>query len=125
MRTHLSSAALVAAVAIIAAGCGSSVTVEVTTEGANGPQPQANLPLEFLPGENRHTYAIDGTETYDVVGEPTPRAALTLVINRRTGERVEVPVRCRLDTAEEVSIYKAGGVLQRFAEDFLQSEGAA
>ena len=25
----------------------------------------------------------------------------------------------RLDTAEEVSVYEAGGVLQRFAKDFL------
>jgi aconitate hydratase len=83
------------------------------------------LPLEFMPGENRHSYAIDGTETYDVIGEPTPRAALTLVISRRNGERVEVPVRCRLDTAEEVSIYAAGGVLQRFAQDFLESSVSA
>ncbi len=83
------------------------------------------LPLEFMPGENRHTYAIDGTETYDVVGDPTPRATLTLVINRRNGETVEVPVTCRLDTAEEVSIYEAGGVLQRFAQDFLASAATA
>ena len=64
---------------------------------------------------------IDGTETYDVIGERTPRADLTLVIHRKNGERVEVPVTCRLDTAEEVSIYEAGGVLQRFAQDFLES----
>jgi aconitate hydratase len=32
-----------------------------------------------------------------------------------------VPVTCRLDTAEEVSVYEAGGVLQRFAKDFLES----
>jgi iron-sulfur-dependent 2-methylisocitrate dehydratase len=83
------------------------------------------LPLEFLPGTNRTTLAIDGTETYDVIGERTPRAQLTLVINRRNGERVEVPVTCRLDTAEEVSIYDAGGVLQRFANDFLESAQAA
>lgn len=49
MRTHRISAVLVAAIAITAAACGSSVTVQVTTEGADGPQPQANLPLEFLP----------------------------------------------------------------------------
>ena len=82
------------------------------------------LPLEFRAGENRHTYAIDGTETFDVVGEPTPQAELTLVINRRNGEKVEVAVTCRLDTAEEVSIYSAGGVLQRFAQDFLESTAA-
>ncbi|MFK8330796.1 Fe/S-dependent 2-methylisocitrate dehydratase AcnD [Pseudomonas sp. BJa5] len=79
------------------------------------------LPLEFKPGVNRKTLEIDGTETFDVIGERTPRATLTLVITRHTGERVEVPVTCRLDTAEEVSIYEAGGVLQRFAQDFLES----
>jgi aconitate hydratase len=79
------------------------------------------LPLEFKPGQNRTTFGIDGTETYDVVGKLMPRADLTLVIHRKSGEKVEVPVTCRLDTAEEVSIYEAGGVLQRFAQDFLSS----
>ncbi|GAA0706004.1 Fe/S-dependent 2-methylisocitrate dehydratase AcnD [Dokdonella soli] len=83
------------------------------------------LPLEFKPGTNRKTLGIDGTETFDVVGERTPRADLTLVIQRRDGERVEVVVTCRLDTAEEVAIYEAGGVLQRFAQDFLESSKAA
>ena len=79
------------------------------------------LPLEFKAGANRTTFGIDGTETYDVVGKLTPRATLTVVIHRKNGEKVEVPVTCRLDTAEEVSIYEAGGVLQRFAQDFLAS----
>ncbi|WP_250520495.1 MULTISPECIES: Fe/S-dependent 2-methylisocitrate dehydratase AcnD [unclassified Caballeronia] len=83
------------------------------------------LPLEFKPGENRQTFGIDGTETYDVIGERKPRADLTLVIHRANGERVEVSVTCRLDTAEEVSIYEAGGVLQRFAQDFLESSKEA
>jgi len=83
------------------------------------------LPLEFKPGVNRKTLGIDGTETYDVVGERKPRAELTLVIHRKNGERVDVPVTCRLDTAEEVSIYEAGGVLQRFARDFLESSRVA
>jgi aconitate hydratase len=77
------------------------------------------LPLEFLPGTTRKTLGLDGTETYDVIGERTPRATLTLGVTRRNGERFEVPMTCRLDTAEEVSIYEAGGVLQRFAQDFL------
>ena len=78
------------------------------------------LPLEFKPGDTRHTCQIDGTETFDVMGEPAPGADLILVIDRASGERVEVPVTCRLDTAEEASIYSAGGVLQRFAQDFLE-----
>jgi len=77
------------------------------------------LPLEFKPGTDRKTLGIDGTETFDVLGERTPRAELTLVIRRQNGETVEVPVICRLDTADEVSVYDAGGVLQRFAKDFL------
>jgi len=83
------------------------------------------LPLEFKPGVNRQTLSIDGTETYDVVGTPEPRSTLTLVILRKNGERLEVPVTCRLDTAEEVSIYEAGGVLQRFAQDFIESPAAS
>ncbi len=79
------------------------------------------LPLEFKPGVNRRSLELDGTETYDVVGEPQPRADLTLVVHRRSGQTVQVPVTCRLDTAEEVSIYAAGGVLQRFAQDFLEA----
>lgn len=79
------------------------------------------LPLEFKPGTNRLTLGLDGTETYDVVGERRPRADLVLVVRRKGGERIDVPMTCRLDTAEEASIYEAGGVLQRFAQDFLAS----
>ncbi|MCO6353374.1 Fe/S-dependent 2-methylisocitrate dehydratase AcnD [Pseudoalteromonas shioyasakiensis] len=80
------------------------------------------LPLEFKAGTTRTTLGIDGSESFSVKGEPTPGATLTLVITRANGEIVEVPMTCRLDTAEEVSIYSAGGVLQRFAQDFLESE---
>ena len=77
------------------------------------------LPLQFPMQVDRKTLGIDGTETFDVVGERGPNAMLTLVIRRRNGEVVETPVLCRLDSDEEVSIYEAGGVLQRFAQDFL------
>ncbi|AHE49945.1 aconitate hydratase [Aeromonas hydrophila 4AK4] len=79
------------------------------------------LPLEFKPGTSRLTLGLDGTETYDVKGTRTPRTDLVLVVTRRNGEVVEVPMTCRLDTAEEVSVYEAGGVLQRFAQDFLEA----
>ena len=82
------------------------------------------LPLEFKPGTTRKTLGLDGTETYDVKGTPSAGATLTLVIHPADGEPMEVPVTCRLDTGEEVSIYEAGGVLQRFAKDFLEAEEA-
>lgn len=83
------------------------------------------LPLEFKAGDNRLSYHIDGTETFDVEGEITALATLTLLIKRSNGECQRVPVTCRLDTAEEVSVYEAGGVLQRFAQDFLESSKVA
>ncbi len=82
------------------------------------------LPLEFKAGTTRNTLGINGTEVFDVIGKRQPRADLTLVIHHKNGKSIQVPVTCRLDTAEEVSIYEAGGVLQRFAQDFLESEAA-
>lgn len=83
------------------------------------------LPLEFMPGTTRLTLGFTGTETFDVQGERKPGATLNLIVRCRDGAIFGVPVRCRLDTAEEVSIYEAGGVLQRFAQDFLASEPEA
>ena len=83
------------------------------------------LPLEFKPGVSRLTLGLDGTETYDVEGELEPRADLTLVVRRKNGQTDRVVVTCRLDTAEEVSVYEAGGVLQRFAQDFLASNSVS
>ncbi|RYD15320.1 MAG: Fe/S-dependent 2-methylisocitrate dehydratase AcnD [Lysobacteraceae bacterium] len=83
------------------------------------------LPLEFKAGQNRHTFGIDGSETFDVVGERRPGATLELVIHRTDGARVEVPVTCRLDSDEDLEVYEAGGVLQRFAQDFLAARHVA
>ena len=78
------------------------------------------LPLQFKDGTTRHTLGLDGTETYDVIGELAPRGELTLVVNKANGDTVEVPVTCRLDSDAEVKTYKAGGVLQQFAGEFLK-----
>ncbi|WP_290631270.1 Fe/S-dependent 2-methylisocitrate dehydratase AcnD [Aquisalimonas sp.] len=80
------------------------------------------MPLQFQEGTTRKTLGLDGTEVYDVEGELAPGETLTLVVTRANGERMDVPVTCRLDTAEEVSIYEAGGILQRFAKDFLEAD---
>ena len=79
------------------------------------------LPLEFTNGETRKTYAIDGSETFDVKGDITPGGQMEVVMTRANGETATITVKCRLDTAEEVSVYNAGGVLQKFANDFLKS----
>lgn len=68
MRTDRIGAALLAGMVTLVSACGGSVTVEVTTEGPDGePQPQANLPLEFLP--------FDRDSVFDVLDQQaeTPR----------------------------------------------------
>ncbi|WP_060531831.1 Fe/S-dependent 2-methylisocitrate dehydratase AcnD [Vibrio vulnificus] len=82
------------------------------------------LPLQFKAGVNRNSLQLDGTELYDVMGEIKPGANLALVITRTNGEKIDVAVTCRLDTEDEVHVYQAGGVLQRFAQDFLSQQGA-
>lgn len=86
------------------------------------------LPLEFKAGTDRKTLELDGTELYSVIGNIAPRSDLTLVVERATedgkNEIIEVAVTCRLDTEEEVHVYEAGGVLQRFAQDFLEGNVA-
>jgi aconitate hydratase len=82
------------------------------------------LPLQFMAGTTRLTLGIDGTETFDVEGVCTPGAPMTLVIHRRSGDTVRVPMTCRLDSDDETSVYEAGGMLQRFAKDFLEATTA-
>ncbi|MFC6203955.1 Fe/S-dependent 2-methylisocitrate dehydratase AcnD [Psychrobacter urativorans] len=77
------------------------------------------LPLQFEKGVTRNTLNIDGTEVFDVTGEVSAGGMMTLVINRTDGSKTEVPIICRLDTADEVKMYNAGGMLQRFAKEFI------
>ncbi len=71
------------------------------------------LPLE-LKGVQRADLKLDGTETFDVAGITQalePRAELTLRVHRADGTLDEVPVVCRIDTAEELTYYRHGGIL--------------
>ena len=83
------------------------------------------LPVEFINEDNSATYAITGDETFEISGRIEPRGHLTLLMTRTDGTTVSIPVLCRLDTAEEVSVYNAGGILQRFAQDFLENQSSA
>ncbi|WP_022965577.1 Fe/S-dependent 2-methylisocitrate dehydratase AcnD [Denitrificimonas caeni] len=83
------------------------------------------LPLQFAEGTTRITLGLDGTETYDVEGELKPGNTMTLIITRRDGNIVRVPMLSRIDTAAEQVVYEAGGVLQRFAQEFLAETASA
>jgi aconitate hydratase len=72
------------------------------------------LPLQFKEGTTAQTLKLDGTETYDVLGFSSalkPQQDLTLRVTRENGEKIEVPVRCRIDTPIEIDYYRHGGIL--------------
>ncbi len=72
------------------------------------------LPLLFSPGMDRKSLAFTGEEVLDITGldELRPRMELSLVIHRPGGTVDTVPVICRVDTLDEVSYYRHGGILQ-------------
>ena len=72
------------------------------------------LPLAFKAGMDRKSLGLTGEEIIDVVGldDLKPGMDLTLVIHRPDGKTEDVPVRCRIDTADEVNYYRHGGILQ-------------
>jgi len=71
------------------------------------------LPLTFKEGMDRKTLGITGDEVLDILGleNLTPRMDLMLVIHRPDGKVDQVPVLCRVDTLDEVSYYRHGGIL--------------
>jgi aconitate hydratase len=72
------------------------------------------LPLQFKDGVTAQTLGLDGTETYDVLGLGAglkPQQDLTLRIAKKSGERTDVSVRCRIDTPIEIDYYQHGGIL--------------
>ncbi len=82
------------------------------------------MPLEFEPGMNRKSLALDGSEQFSVRGLErglTPRCALTLEIVRKDGTRLAAPVTCRLDTDEEIAYFRAGGLLPMMCSQLLSA----
>jgi len=72
------------------------------------------LPLTFKEGMDRKTLALSGDEFVDILGVEAlaPRMEFSLVIHRANGKVDTVPVLCRVDTLDEVSYYRHGGILQ-------------
>jgi aconitate hydratase len=72
------------------------------------------LPCRFKEGVNARTLQLDGTETYNIVGMKDgiePREDLMLIIHRKSGEVVNLPLTLRIETPVEVEYYRHGGIL--------------
>ena len=71
------------------------------------------LPLVFKNGVDRKSLGLTGDEVLDILGldELTPLMDLALVIHRPNGTTDQVAVQCRVDTLDEVSYWRHGGIL--------------
>ncbi|MGP0149310.1 MULTISPECIES: aconitate hydratase AcnA [Pseudomonadaceae] len=86
------------------------------------------LPLQFKDGVDRKSLGLTGKEKIAVLGidgvELRPRMPLTLEVTREDGSRESVEVLCRIDTLNEVSYFKAGGILHYVLREFLAKPAA-
>jgi aconitate hydratase len=71
------------------------------------------LPLLFTDGMDRHRLELSGNEVLHIDGlsHLNPGAPLTLTIERENGRRETVSLSCAIDTMDELSYYKHGGIL--------------
>ena len=72
------------------------------------------LPLEFTDGETRQSLGLTGFETFDIEGmsdEMKPRATLTVRARAADGTEKTFQAVSRIDTPEEMSYYRHGGIL--------------
>jgi aconitate hydratase len=71
------------------------------------------LPLQFLEGENRETLGLSGDEMISVSGlaEVQPRQEIEVLVSRADGSSTRFKARVRIDTANELEYFRAGGIL--------------
>ena len=73
------------------------------------------LPLQFLDGSDRSTYALTGQETFDVTGFEEglqPRMHVHVRATDDAGKSLAFKVLLRIDTPDEAEYYRHGGILQ-------------
>ena len=80
------------------------------------------LPCQFKNDVSAATLALDGTETFDLLGVEQgikPRQDVMLVIKRVSGATQEVPITLRIDTPIEIDYYRHGGILPFVLRELL------
>jgi aconitate hydratase len=83
------------------------------------------LPLQFAAGQSRLTLRLDGSETFDVDTRALrPGAMVDVTVHRAHGEAVRIQCKCRLDTASEVEVWRAGGMMPFVVDRLLRTEEA-
>jgi aconitate hydratase len=72
------------------------------------------LPLEFPEGASAASLGLTGHETYDFEGSGPglgPRSPVRVTARREDGSKIEFVARARIDTPEEMTAFRHGGIL--------------
>jgi aconitate hydratase len=71
------------------------------------------LPLQFLNGETRESHGFTGDERFTVTGiaDLQPRQEIDVQVERADGSSSTFRARVRIDTANELEYFRAGGIL--------------
>ena len=77
------------------------------------------LPLEFLEGENRNRFKLDGSESVEILThhhDIDVKKLIEIEFTKPNGEIFSAKLLCRLDTNSELSWYQSGGVMSHILE---------
>jgi aconitate hydratase len=80
------------------------------------------LPLQFKGSDTVDSHGIKGDEEYDITGldgELRPQQDVTLIVRRKDGSRIEVPLLLRIDTPIEVDYFRHGGIMPYVLRELL------
>lgn len=80
------------------------------------------LPLQFLPGQSRLSWQLTGEEQLTIVGinnDLKVQQQLDVQLTRADGRQEQFKLLCRIDTANEVEYFKAGGILHYVLRNML------
>jgi aconitate hydratase len=79
------------------------------------------LPLEFKHGETRESLGLTGHETFEIEGVAAlaPRKDILVRVKSDNGKERQFTATARVDTPEEVSYYRHGGILQYVLRQML------
>ena len=85
------------------------------------------LPLQFLGADSAQSLGIKGDETIDILGLAgiQPQQELKVQVTRADGSKVEIAVKCRIDTAIEVDYYRHGGILPFVLRELMNAGPAS
>jgi aconitate hydratase len=79
------------------------------------------LPLEFQKGENRESLGLTGQEVFSTEGVEALAPGKTITVRAKSddGKEKQFTATARVDTPEEVSYYRHGGILQYVLRQML------